>query len=73
MFSQPFSNLLRYEVALSRSMLRSLHELERLQAKRAGEHVPAPAVMDVNVHLPEEPRAEIEATVRNEETDRNQK
>jgi hypothetical protein len=26
-----------------------LHELQRLQAVRAGEHVPAPAMVDINL------------------------
>jgi hypothetical protein len=51
--SQELANLSRHEAALSRSWFRAMHELERLQARRAGEHVSAPAVMDVNVHLTE--------------------
>lgn len=39
----------RYEMAAERSLFRALHELERLQAARAGRAVPAPAVVDVNV------------------------
>jgi hypothetical protein len=31
-------------------MLRTLHELQRLQAMRAGEPVVAPAVLDVNIN-----------------------
>lgn len=54
--SQELFNLSRHEAALSRSWFRAMHELERLQARRAGEHVPAPAVIDVNVHAPEDPR-----------------
>jgi hypothetical protein len=46
---EPFKNLWRHEAALSRSMFRTLHELERLRAKRAGEHVSVPAVVDVDV------------------------
>ncbi len=72
MFPDEFSNLSRYEVALFRSMVRAMHELERLQARRAGEHVPAPAVLDVNVHLPEDSRPDIVATALNGETDRHQ-
>jgi hypothetical protein len=45
------SNLERYETTLSRSWLRMLHELQRLQAIRAGERVPAPAAMDVDVSI----------------------
>ena len=48
--------------ALSRSMLRTLHELQRLQAARTGKHVPAPAVVDVDVSLPESPTLDIEGT-----------
>jgi hypothetical protein len=32
-------------------MLRGLHELERLQRRRAGEQVTAPVAVDVDVHL----------------------
>ena len=59
MFPEQFANLSRYEISLSRSMLRMLHELERLQARRAGEHVPAPTVVDVDVMLGEPPPADI--------------
>ena len=45
------SNLERYETTLSRSWLRMLHELQRLQAIRAGERVPTPAVVDVDVSI----------------------
>jgi hypothetical protein len=45
------SNLERYETTLSRSWLRTLHELQRLQAIRAGERVPAPAAVDVEVSI----------------------
>ncbi len=55
-FPEIFKNLERYEAALSRSMLRMLHELERLQAKRLGELVPVPAVVDVDVNLSESSR-----------------
>ena len=44
------SNLWRHEAALSRSMLRMLHEFQRLQAARAGEYVAPPEVVDVNIH-----------------------
>ena len=62
MFPELFSNLDRHEAALSRSVLRTLHELQRLQAARAGEHVPAPAVVDVDVSLPESPTFDVEGT-----------
>ena len=35
--AETFTNLWRYEIALSRSFSRTLHELQRLQAIRAGE------------------------------------
>ncbi|HEY6420946.1 MAG TPA: hypothetical protein VIX59_18265 [Candidatus Binataceae bacterium] len=61
-FPEAFANLWRHEAALSRSWLRTLHELERLQARRTGQHVPAPAVVDVDVNLAESPRADIAKT-----------
>lgn len=49
-----FATLTRYETALERSMYAALHELQRLQAARAGAPVAAPAVVDVQLHgLPE--------------------
>jgi hypothetical protein len=41
------SKLCRYETAIERSLYRALHELQRLQAARQGEKIPAPAVLDV--------------------------
>jgi len=43
--------LARYETALERRFLRLLHELQRLQAARAGQNVPPPAVVDVAVDV----------------------
>jgi hypothetical protein len=43
------SKLTRYESALERSFYRALHELQRVQARRAGEPVPAPVALDVTV------------------------
>ena len=43
------TKLSRYETALERGMYRALHELERLQAARRGQHVTPPAVLDVEV------------------------
>jgi hypothetical protein len=43
------AKITRYEAHLSRQMLQALHELQRLQAVRAGESVPAPAALDVLV------------------------
>ena len=41
--------LTRYETALERSLYRSLHELQRLQAARAGVQVPLPLVLDIDI------------------------
>ncbi len=41
--------LARYESQLERSFFRTLHELERIQARRRGQPVTAPAVLDVNL------------------------
>jgi hypothetical protein len=43
--------LLRHETTFERSMYKALHELERLQAARAGEAVPLPAVGEVEVSV----------------------
>jgi len=40
----------RYESAFMTKILRLLHELERMQRGRSGETLPAPAVLDVNLH-----------------------
>jgi hypothetical protein len=50
-YAETFANLWRHEAALSRSSSRILHELQRLQAIRAGERVPAPAAVDVDVRI----------------------
>jgi hypothetical protein len=49
--------LSRYEVTLERSLYKALHELQRLQAARDGQAVPAPAVVDVELSVsgPDEP------------------
>jgi hypothetical protein len=39
----------RYETMLEKSIYKALHELERLQAKRNGEDVPLPVMVDINV------------------------
>jgi hypothetical protein len=39
----------RYETTLERSLYKALHELQRLQAGRAGQAVPLPEAVDVNV------------------------
>lgn len=45
-----FANLWRHERALSAGLHRALHELQRLQAIRRGEIVPAPGVLDLELH-----------------------
>jgi hypothetical protein len=42
----------RYEAHLSRQLYQALHELQRLQAARAGQPVPPPAALDVTVNAP---------------------
>jgi hypothetical protein len=46
-----FTKLFRYETTLERALYRALHELQRLQAARAGQSVPAPAILDVDVNV----------------------
>ncbi len=43
------SKLSRYETSLERGFYRALHELERLQARRAGRNVPLPVAVDVDL------------------------
>ncbi len=45
------SKISRYEAAIWRSIYRTLHELQRLQAARSGAEVSAPAVVDLNVDV----------------------
>ena len=45
------TSVLRYETALERSLYKALHELQRLQAARAGVPVPPPAEADVDVNV----------------------
>jgi hypothetical protein len=42
----------RYEAHLARQLYQALHELQRLQAARAGQPVPPPAALDVTVDAP---------------------
>jgi len=67
--SPALSTLERRESALLRSLQKLLHELERLQAKRAGEHVPTPEIVDVDVNVFETSRADVHGTGANGETD----
>jgi hypothetical protein len=46
---QTLERVSRYEAHLNRQMIQALHELQRLQAARAGEAVPPPAALDVTV------------------------
>ena len=46
-----FGRLLRYETTFERSLYKALHELQRLQAARAGEGVPLPAVGELDVFV----------------------
>jgi len=39
----------RYEAMLERSIYKALHELQRIQAARAGEKPPAPIAIDVDI------------------------
>jgi len=48
------NNVSRYEARAERSFYRALHELQRLQAKRAGRHVPLPEVIDIDVTVTED-------------------
>src|SRR5262249_30392303 len=41
--------LSRYATGIERSLYRAVHELERLQRARQGEHVPAPVAVDVTM------------------------
>jgi len=42
--------LSQHETRLDRMLHRALHELQRLQARRSGAHIPPPLVLDVDVH-----------------------
>ena len=42
--------LLRYEGAIERQFYKALNQLERLQRLRAGDNVPAPVEVDVDVN-----------------------
>jgi hypothetical protein len=41
------SRITRYEASIERSLYKSLHELQRMQAVRQGQHVPPPVAVDV--------------------------
>ena len=44
-----YGKLIRYEANIERGIYKALHELQRIQAARAGEKPPAPIVVDVDV------------------------
>lgn len=41
--------LLKYEGAIERQFYKAINQLERLQRLRAGDHVPAPANIDLHI------------------------
>ena len=45
------SVLSRYEITLERSLYKALHELQLLQAARAGQAVPLPVAVDLDVSV----------------------
>lgn len=50
---ETYATLSRYEATIARSMLSSLHELQRLQAARSGKEIAPPEVFDVHISAPE--------------------
>jgi hypothetical protein len=50
-FADTFSKLARYETTLERSLYRALHELQRIQAVRAGQLVPPPFAVDLDLNV----------------------
>lgn len=44
-----YGKFTRYETCLERGIYKALHELQRLQAARAGQNVPLPVAIDVDV------------------------
>ena len=44
-----YGKLIRYETSIERGFYRALHELQRIQAKKKGESVPLPAIVDVDL------------------------
>jgi hypothetical protein len=48
-YRDTLGKFMRYESHLERGMYKAMHELQRLQAARSGESVPAPVVVDVDV------------------------
>lgn len=46
-YNHAYTKLMRYEASLERGLYRAYHEIQRLQAVRRGEQVPAPIAVDV--------------------------
>lgn len=44
-----YGKFIRYETSIERGIYKALHELQRIQAARAGEKPPAPLAIDVDV------------------------
>lgn len=47
--NEGIETILRYETTIERSLLKALHELERIQARRNGKDIPLPSVLDVSM------------------------
>ena len=47
--NEDIEKLIRYETTLERSIYKALHELQRMQATRAGEKLPAPVAVDIDI------------------------
>ena len=46
--AETLEKLRRYEISLNKQLYRAMHELERLQRRRLGEHIPAPQVVEIS-------------------------
>lgn len=46
--SDTYGKFIRYEASIERGLYKALHELQRLQAVRSGQNVPAPLAVDVD-------------------------
>ncbi len=44
-----YGKLIRYETSIERGIYKALHELQRIQATRAGEKLPLPIAVDIDV------------------------
>lgn len=44
-----YDKLVRYETSIERGIYKALHELQRIQAARRGEKLPAPVAIDIDV------------------------